>query len=268
MKKILFSIAFWISFYTFTFACKCSTPSVVESFMQSDFVANVKVLKTYPNATRENLTYRIDIEILDLFKGTKVQYLYVFGTNDSLWRTNCDVSVRANSIWLVYANNNKGEAYAINYCSRSRNLNLDYDFTGYPNARKNLLESFSKEQNELQTLKKKKLDKIDFCRNFWTTDLALHDFLNQYRGKHFDKDLAIYKITFNSNSTVKKVKIVSGFHDAIDKALSKHIKYGINWKKYIHPLKPILKQDAQLLISVHYYKTENQNTSLLTTISL
>ena len=118
MKKSLFAVFIWF-YHSFSFACSCHTVSQVECFMYSDFVAKVQITKVYPNATRQSETFKIDIEILDLFKGQKVKSIIVYGSSDSLYRSSCDMSVSKNSTWMIYARKDTSKVYLLHSCSAS-----------------------------------------------------------------------------------------------------------------------------------------------------
>ena len=63
MKKILHKVIFLFSIGIF--ACDCDEPSITEKYFQSDFVANVTILKIYPNQKGEQ-GYRANIKINEL----------------------------------------------------------------------------------------------------------------------------------------------------------------------------------------------------------
>lgn len=144
MKKIL-----QISIFLFSigvFAYDCDPPKITEKYTQSDFVANVTIIKIYPNQKNEQ-GYRADIKINELFKGDRLKSVYVYGRSDNGFGTSCDIYIPENTNLIAYASKNKDGNFGIGMCSGLLYLN-----------KRNL----KRQKRELDILKMLKSKNIDF----------------------------------------------------------------------------------------------------------
>jgi hypothetical protein len=268
MKKIYLSIAVLFMLHSVSFACRCSLLSIADKYMRSDFIAKVKVAKVYPNATKESETYRIDIVILDIYKGEKVNWIEVYGSNGGTGLINsCGTNVGENTIWYFYARKTKSSVYAMPYCSGSEPYPSRpslYDSLAHPKAYQFLLDLRNKDHVRLQMLQKNKLDTIKFNHHFYNVETTLQLFLDKYRGAPIKGDFAVYLVTFHSDYRVKKVKIISGFKEKIDKDLVRFIKNTTSFRTR----SKTVEQDTKLLINVYSYNDDKTKPNILTTFAI
>lgn len=194
-------------------ACFCGKQYVSEKFIQSDFVAKIKVLKKYNNIGDSNY-YRIDVTIENLYKGSKVNSLFVYGNYGTNRMTSCDVNgIEENNSYIIYSNmNDKGE-YTLEACSQPRNLDSDLSL-----IQKKLFE------DEIKILKKLKRKKIKYSIKSLVFPSDIDENLKIIDRIKCRKKYAVYEVIFDSDLKVKKINIISKFKNSIDKKIIKVLK--------------------------------------------
>ena len=156
IKKIL-QITFLL-FSIQAFACDCDPLNITEKYTQSDFVANVTILKIYPNQENEQ-GYRADIKINELFKGKPLKSIYVYGRSDNGIGSSCDIHIPANTKLIAYARKNDSGKFGIGMCSGI--MYLDYSAIYKKKTSKNKKE-LKRQIRELEILKIFKSKNIKF----------------------------------------------------------------------------------------------------------
>ena len=91
-------------------ACDCSHRNLTDKYMQSDFVATIKITRVYQNAGEEEI-YKADIQITELFKGDSPTSVYVYGRSDGTLGSSCAIYIPENTELVAYAR--KDAQYAI-----------------------------------------------------------------------------------------------------------------------------------------------------------
>ena len=109
-----------IQHHALLYSCICDKISSVvctldASYLNSDFVAKIKILKKYKN-TENNDFYKVDIKILDLYKGNHISSIYIYGDSEQPQDSACWIYTDVDDELIVYAN--KDDQVKIGACSR------------------------------------------------------------------------------------------------------------------------------------------------------
>lgn len=253
MKKHIFLILiFLFSSFNF-FACSCSPNSLDASYLNSDFVAKIKILKKYKN-TENNDFYKVDIKILDLYKGNHISSIYIYGDSEQPQDSACWIYTDVDDELIVYAN--KDDQVKIGACSRI--LILDNGKT-YKFERVYSDEGrFVSEIKVLSALKKYNIEyvnngKLNFDINCFLR-LVNIDLINNDL-PITKNDLAIYEFTLNSDNGIKKVKTLQGFNKKIDRRIKKIIKQQ-KWGNDFFKSNGFSK-GTKSFITIYYEKSHN-----------
>jgi hypothetical protein len=236
-------------------ACVC-TSDVLEDCIKADFIAEVKIIKAYPNDKTDYHFYKIDIEPIVIYKGKKQTSLYVYGSNGSEMWTSCDLHVPINTTWLVYATKGKSGNYEFGMCTSSRELSISrYDSVRL--GEKGITKNKRRDKRERQFLDFFNENQNAFDKTKAIVDtpiIGLHEFMETYKGVKFDNNFGTYKIVFNKDYTVKKVVVLKKFEKAFDKKLIETIKK-LNFD-YLKRSKKNIKEGAYIPLVITYYKEE------------
>ena len=229
------------------FACDCDEPKITEKYIESEFVANVTILKIYPNRSNEK-GYKADIKINELFKGERLKSIYAYGRSDNGIGSSCDIYIPVNTNLIAYARKNKDGNFGIGMCSGILYLNEINQ---------------KRQKRELEILKTFKLKNIKFTDKISYREKAkLHKDLEQFKGIKINKNYGIYEITFASDLTIKSVTEISGFGNPIDQKLIKIIER-TEWTSFDKGINDKVPDNSKLLIGIYYYPEEKGNPSFL-----
>ena len=257
MKKLVFCLIFTLT-NTITKACVCH-PEIFDNYIHADFIGEVKVLKIYKNESPDYHYYKIDAECQTVYKGEKQHVFYIYGSTveNGRW-TSCDLTVKENEIWLVYATKSTHGNFEFGMCTKSHKINLShYDSLAYSKqGLANISDSRKKERNFLLELNKHKnvFDKKYVIDDGLTFIPNIYEYLKTFKGQTFKNDLGLYKIVFNEDFSVKKVIIVKSFGHRFDKKLIDFIK-----KQNFTNLKRIKKKgstDGYIPMLIQFYEKE------------
>lgn len=228
-------------------ACTCDPPKITEKYTQSDFVANVTIIKIYPNQKNEH-GYRADIKINELYKGQRLKSIYVYGRSDNGIGTSCDIYIPENTNLIAYASINRDGNYGIGMCSGLLYLNKTNQ---------------KRQKRELDILKTFKSKTIKFTDKISYREKAkLHEKLEKFKGIELDKSYGIYEITFASDLSIKNVIEIQGFQNPIDKKLIEIIKK-TEWTSFDKGVKDKVPDNSKLLIGIYFYPKEKESPSFL-----
>ncbi len=253
MKQILQTIIFLFS--VGIFACSCDDPKITEKYIQSDFVANVTIIKIYPNKKNEQ-GYKADIKINELYKGEILKSVYVYGRSDNRIGSSCDIFIPANTKLIAYATRNTDGNYGIGMCSGL--MYLDYS-----NSYRKNTKGLERQKREIEILKTFKDKKIGFTNKINYQEKAkLHENLRQFKGIVLNKNFGLYEITFASDLSIKNVKEIDGFKNVIDQKLIEVIKK-TEWSSFNREVRDKVPENSKLLIGIYYYPEEKGNPSFL-----
>lgn len=245
MKNILQITIFLFSIGVF--ACDCDEPKITEKFIESEFVANVTIMKIYPNQKNEQ-GYKADIKINELFKGERLKSIYIDGRSDNGIGSSCDIYIPVNTRLVAYARKNKDENFEIGMCSGLLYLN------------KTNQKRQKRELEILKTLKENKINRTDKITYLEKSKLRKN--LEQFKGIKLEKNFGIYEITFESDLTIKSVTEISGFANPIDQKLIKIIEQ-TEWISNDKGVDNKVPDNSKLLIGIYFYPEEKGNPSFL-----
>jgi hypothetical protein len=250
--RIIVTFSLWLLTTSYCLGCECMQ-DVLFNCMKADFIAEVKVVKTYKNEKDNHHFYKIDIEPIALYKGEKLTSLYVYGSNGSEMLTSCDLYVPENTTWLVYATKAKNGNFEFGMCTSSRELGISsadsirlgekgIAHINRDNKRERQFLSFFKENQKV-------FDKTSAIYD--ASVIGIDEFLKTYKGVTFDNNFGAYKIVFNEDYTVKKVIIIKKFNKDFDKKLIETIKK-LKFD-YLKSRKKVFKEGIYVPLVISYY---------------
>lgn len=187
MKKVIlfFAVVFSVS----VFACKCNYISFGEKYSQSDFIAEIEVLKTYDinSNNEEDRFYEADIKILKLYKGEKISSILVRGKVGEIFGSACEIELRAGQKMLVYLNLESD--FAMSSCTPKSDLSS---------------ENINFERKVLEFV----IDhKIENTNVFYFSG----DYFNKFKNISVKNSFAIFKIGVDSKSKAKSITSIQSF---------------------------------------------------------
>lgn len=247
MKKILQLTI--ILFSIGVFACDCDPPNITEKYIQSDFVANVTIVKIYPNE-KDIAGYRADIKINELFKGEPLNSIYIYGRSDNGLGTSCDIFIPAGTKIIAYARKNKDENYGIGMCSGIMYLDYSKFFKKKTLKNKRELEKERRELEILHTLKDRKINYTNKIR--YQEKSNLYGNLEKFKGIKLEKKFGLYEIVFSNDFNIESVSIISGFGNSIDNKLI-DILSKTKWTSYKNGNEINIPNSTKLLVGIYYY---------------
>jgi hypothetical protein len=236
------------------FACLCSHLTLADKYIEADFVARIRILKSHPNQGEDEL-YKSDIEVLELFKGNFTKSLLMEGSSDGKKRSSCDLIFKENSEELVYARKNRKGVYQVYQCSdpvekKSENL-----------------KNFERELAALRMLKEKNIAYTHRSRYKTPT----YPLLEKFKGISTDKNFAIFEITFIEREQVDSVRCIRGFGEYFDKQFIQSLKKA-RWASGYDPdgvgLKGRSYPNNTTFIVLYYYEPEKEYPSIISEYNL
>lgn len=251
IKQTFFFLTF--CFFTKAFSCDCEFQKFHESYIQSDFIAKIKILKIYKNIDNSDL-YKADILIEDLYKGEKINSIYIYGNNGRKLETSCDIRLLENEELIIYSKKNKKGQYVVGMCSR----------TLYLERITNNEIQIERHQKEIKILKELKSKKVNFTHQIkYRLPInerlqSLMNHLNQNEKIRSDNDFAIYELTFNDSLKVKCVRKVQRLGNNLDSKIKKYLK-SKTWSNTYKGKSNVNKNNDKYLVIVYYHKTEKGN---------
>ncbi|MCK8143329.1 hypothetical protein MW871_15980 [Flavobacterium sp. I-SCBP12n] len=245
MRKTLQIITFLFSIANY--ACICNDQSITEKYIQSEFVAKVKIIKNYKNVDSKEI-YKADIIINELYKGESLKSIYINGRSDGNMGSSCSIFIPENTELIIYAQKNNNGKYTIGMCSGLLYLKKS---------------NLKKQVRELEILKIFKTQGINLTDKInYREKGTLSKKLEEFKGIKLDKEYGIYEINFDSNLKITNVKQISGFENPIDKKLM-DILSTTEWTRTEEILKNEVTENRKLIIGIYFYKSEKENSSFL-----
>jgi hypothetical protein len=254
MKIITLNIALIISIAE-CIACKCSHNVSLEDFMWADYVATVEITQGY--VENVSLGFNIDgywirTKPIEVYKGIAPDSLKVTGFGM------CVLALKTKSKWIVYAVKNKEGIMAIGYCSGSKQVDINENYTGHDSDKllRNYSQPFEKEIHQLEILKK---NNINYTHSYFSIrSYELWEKLGAYQGILLESDFAIFEVEFTDSLTIKYVKVIEGFNSKIDEELSELI----SESSFVENRKMQgQKTNFRWLIGIYYYPEKDGNPS-------
>ncbi|CAM1355080.1 hypothetical protein [Tenacibaculum ascidiaceicola] len=253
MRKILFLVLVLLSSYLYS--CDCGIETVVNKFAYSAFVAKGKIIKNYKNSRGENV-YKADIKIDKLYKGEKVESVFVYGRSDEKMGTSCDIFIPVETELIFYAHKDKSGRLIIGMCSGLLYLNKK------PSREK------EKEIRELKMLKSlSKLNDKDVNKvKLYPSKIG--SLLDDLKGSDSKKKYGIYKLIFSKKLRLKRIKVVDGFTDKnIDEKIKRIFK-NVKWELLRDRDSIKLKNNYTYFLDIYHYPKEKNNKSFYTIFNL
>lgn len=244
--KYLLTLVLLIFGYKASLACKCEMPSVAVSYVSADFVARFKILKVYPNQEEDDF-YKADIEILELYKGKKIESIYIGGRSDGKLGTSCDVFFPEGSDLLVAARAEPNGKILFGACSFTYDFNRSRDDRLY--ALK-AIEFLSERYGEL-TLHYRPRVSSDF-----------YDFLFSKKGIQLNEEFAIFEVVLDDLISPSGVKIIKGFGGEVDSELADELLKS-KWEIRFYPKEDKIDGTISVIVPVFYYPKERGKESFL-----
>lgn len=211
MKKTILISFLLIANYTFS--CECSIVKLIDRYQKSDFIAKVKVTKV-SEYNDKNYYQNAEIEIIDLFKGSKINNIKI----SSNLRSSCGLYVPENSIWLIFAQIDSKGNLSFGYCSGSIQIDKNMISKEYPNAEKNRKNSIERKLSVLKFLSSQNTENTNEYDLKLTYSKACE---NDFKGYEVQKiKFAVYEITIEKDLTISKIEPLQEFDN---KQLSEEI---------------------------------------------
>lgn len=238
-------------------ACGClNSSSVHDKFIEHEVVAKVKVLKIYKNVDSYDY-YKADVLVKKMFKGDKIESIYIYGDNDGeligRMGTSCDIFIPVGAELLIYTSKNERGEYTLGMCSGYLYLNTSQEWR--------------KEGNklELKIVKKLKRKKILFTnKGDIVIARTLNNFLKKFNNLKLRKRFAIFEVDFNKpfgsefyDVKLENIKVICGFNKKLDAQLIDLMKK----EKWQSRMKEG-ESSKRLLIIKYKEATENESSYL------
>ena len=204
----------------------------------------------YLNESAEEV-YKSDIDVLDLYKGEKLDQIYINGRSDDNMGSSCSLFIPVNTELFAYAYRDKKGRYRIGMCSGL----VYFNYGPYINT-----ERIEKEETILEILKGYNVSTPKNIR--FDTNGELYDELEQFKGLTLEKEFALFNITFNSKAKVKKIVLLSGFKTRLDRKLARILKK-LEWRGFTNSKLGPVPEGTQLLFGIYYFEAQENNPSFL-----
>ena len=211
MKKTILISFLFITNYVFS--CQCMSTKLIDRYQKSEFIAKVKVTKV-SEYNAENYYQNAEIEIINLFKGSKINNIKI---SNNL-RSSCGLYVPENSVWLIFAQIDNNGNLSFGYCSGSKQIDKSMISKEYPNAEKNRKKSIELKLSVLKFLSSQNIEYTNEYNLRLTYSKACE---NDFKGYELQKTkFAVYEITIEKDLTISTIKPLQEFDN---KQLSEEI---------------------------------------------
>ncbi len=250
MIKYLFTVVL-LFFGAKSFACDCAFNEPVHGFSTEEFVGHIKITKVYPNEGKSSV-YKADIELLELFKGSKINSIFVRGRSDGKIGTSCDVFYPEGSELVVTASRNSSGQLVFGMCSfiidlnaegRSNQINLD------------VIRTISKWDNTYSS-------NLEY---FISSEFA--DLLESKKGLQLKEKFALFEVKFNDEQLPIEVNMIKGFDDSVDAEIVETLSNCTYKLRTFGADKPS-SDSIKIVVPVYFYPEERGNRSFVSTYAL
>lgn len=261
MKNYILILFFLFSLKAFS--CSCGMSNVHEKYVGFETIIKARVIKVYPNSSRENNYFKIDIETLEVFKGKELTTLMVYGSSDNIRRSSCEMFTPEESIYLIYIYKNDKGQYSLHRCSGSRRVDEEFVLEWELKTKNNLKKSLDLEFKALNFLKgNNKIYQTGF--NAFSGDLRV--FVKSKKGIQLNKRFAYYEITLKADLALKKVNALIEFdNEKLSKEILDCLKNEKRWVLYNDKK---IDTDTTFLIGLYYYPQKEKSESFISIHSL
>ena len=253
MKNILLTFLFLFFLQPNIFACSCSQTNLDTSFLYSDFVAKVEILKKYENEENSEF-YKVDILILDLYKGKNVKSIYIYGNYKYKQQSACWIFTEENEKLIIYATIGEQKLPTIYACERMKFLDkVTFTTKRGEYSRQN---EYDEEIAVLETLKKNNINysnssniRFNISAFLSLVNVVLDD---EYNDDVIFNSFGIFEYKINKKFEISKVRVIKGFDKKIDRKIKKVLKLQ-KWSKKKAKERGI-KAGSKTFVTIYFFK--------------
>ncbi len=204
MKTLLLLIS--TIYYQQSIACSCRAIPILDSIAESDFIATAKILDVIPEQQKRWLA-DIDIEVISLYKGEKVDKLKIRHSSES----SCGLDPPIDSTWLIFANKDKEGDLKFSLCSQSRQIDKEFEpyiERKYVDYSKKLMET------KLEILKYLDKKRIYLSNEYKLRTAFTKQCLKDFNGIEVKANkFALYKVSLDAQFNVNNIDPLIEFTD-------------------------------------------------------
>ena len=253
MKQIIVIILILTSLQSH--ACSCEPLYMTEKYQNSDFIATAKILSVEPNPT-DKQTHFIEIEILNLFKGSRVTKLLL----NSRLNSSCAFMVSVNSTWLLFAKKDSQGFLMFSYCSNCEQIDK---YANQPAYQERHIKKINRKLDFLNFIKKNQLvveDKYNLTLHHANLDT------DSLRGFDEKESLAVFEVIISSNLSIKSVSVIKPFSNS---KLSQRIVECLSNNSVIGKRKETsIPEETKIILAYFYYASDGKYPSFVTQFDL
>ena len=255
MKRFAILILFGLLHQTIALACVCVNTPLIERTADADFIATAKIITVNPSED-ESRRHDIQIEILDLFKGTQTNSLQIYSALGS----SCSFYTPEKTSWLIFAKKDANGKLAFGFCSGSKQLNKKLDRKLFPNAENNYKKAIKRKLQLLDYLANENINPINEfnLRTSFSTNC-----LKNFKGlKVNGKPFALYELTIEKDFTVSDVVVIKGFNNStLTQDLQDYISSSLKVSKKRKNIE--INKKTKLMIALFHYKSNKNYQSFI-----
>jgi hypothetical protein len=202
MKKLLLLSFILLSVIKIS-ACSCVYETLAYNYQNSEFVGIIKILKVYDENT-EQRTYKADIEIEKMYKGTTFKTMNVRGLIGNSYSGACEIDVLPNERYLIFLNKNNNTP-SISSCTPKSKLE------NKPTKAENLwLKNKEKAFTYLNNNTFRFIG-LQFSHCYDETQTESRSDLSKISGFKPKQPFAIYKVKIDDTSKIQEITPVTTF---------------------------------------------------------
>lgn len=202
MKKLTLLLFLLLSIIKVS-ACKCVYETLPQNYQSANFVGVIKILKVYDENT-EQRTYKADIEIEKMYKGTIFKTINVRGLIGNSYSGACEVDVLPNERYLIFLNKYDNIS-SISSCTPKSKLG-----NRPTKAEKLWLKNQEKVFTYLDNNKFRFMG-LQFTRCYDENQTEYKSDLSKISGFKPKQSFAIYKVKINERSRIQEITPVITF---------------------------------------------------------
>ena len=223
--------------------------SLIANTAKSDFIATAKVLKVSEDTV--NMRYlNIEIEILELFKGPKIQTLKLYNNSPS----SCGLFTPEYTSWLIFASKNKQGVLSFGYCSGSEQLDKKFNPKIYTPEEQVKAKAHHDEALDfkLEVLRYLRINNINPVNKYNLNTFFISDCLKEL--KEFvvnNEPFAFYELTVEKDLKVSQIRSIKAFdNEELNLKLRHCIREGITmWKSATEKSIP---EPTNVILGIYY----------------
>lgn len=262
MKKLLAIYIFLLT--NCLFACVCAPKSLLDLTAKADFIATVKILSINKDAVDEDV-HNIKVEILELFKGQKVNSLKL----NSRLNSSCGFYTPENTNWLIFAYKGEDGRLSFGYCSGAETMDDKFDseiyYRKYSKSELDKLNAtyLNKIKSKIRVLRYLKNNNIQPTNEFNLTIYFVSDCLKELKGFSVENEpFALYELVINKDLKLEKIKILREFDSqALSAELIQCITEGTTILSSNNETE--LSNKTKLVLGLYFYPAKGKRKSFI-----